>query len=434
MPSLQTVHEAKRMVPSHTPDSDNDATDRLPSLSATRRGAADVTGTHMLPLSDPTGPGRRATGKRKAASRSAAGSRPATPIDDSSDDPFDKTVVFDADAMAALRVAEEQPIAAALAETRGALEEALETIADRDMTVAALRVELRHAQAHADQAEAISADLHALRELHAALQSEVEGLRAAGRTLTDRFQSASTRLAQADQRLETLQREHEELHDQLGEARAALTAARAARREIEPLESQHAAERLQDLQIYIDGRKQAWQDMEFALDEQRERLAELRHELQQRENREHAWRRQLHVAETEIQRLRTRPTADARFGEALAEVPMASAMDAGREGPGSGAALVVLLGQNRLRYRLAGDTVTIGRSSANDIQLSTEYISRQHAVLRSTDDGYRLEDQGSRNGIMVNGQMVRSQRLRDGDEMVLGETTFRYEAASPPDG
>jgi hypothetical protein len=425
------------MVSSHMPDSDNDATDQLPSLLATSMGAADVTGTHVLPVLGPSGPGKRSARKRTAAKQSLDGPmHPAAPIDEYSDDPFDKTVLFDADSIAALRVPKEQRIAGALADTRAALEEALETIAERNMTVAALRVELHHAQAQAAQADADSADLHTLRELHAALQGEVEGLRAAGRTLTDRLQSATTRLAQAGLQLETLQREHEALHRQLDEVRAALTAARATRPEVKPLESQQAAERVQDLVVYIDGRKRAWQDMECALDEQRERLAELRRELHQREAREHAWRRQLHVAQAEIQRLRTRPTADGRFGAApLEETPAlrASAVDAGRKEQASGAALVVLLGQSRLRYRLAGGTVTIGRSSANDIQLSTEYISRQHAVLRGSDDGYHVEDQGSRNGIMINGQPVRRQLLRDGDEMVLGETTFRFEAASAPD-
>ncbi len=63
----------------------------------------------------------------------------------------------------------------------------------------------------------------------------------------------------------------------------------------------------------------------------------------------------------------------------------------------------------------------IGRGKTCDMCFPFEELSRQHASLTRTWNGVVLRDQGSKNGIQVNGITVAtSQRLSDGDEIEMG--------------
>jgi len=69
--------------------------------------------------------------------------------------------------------------------------------------------------------------------------------------------------------------------------------------------------------------------------------------------------------------------------------------------------------------------ITLGRSKANDIVLDDKLVSRQHAVIQKIKDEYFLEDLGSTNGTLVNGQRVpprRYVRLNLSDTMLIGRT------------
>lgn len=99
--------------------------------------------------------------------------------------------------------------------------------------------------------------------------------------------------------------------------------------------------------------------------------------------------------------------------------------DAGIKGP----ALVVRSGGGR-----AGETfvpeaerTTIGRSPECEIFLDDVTVSRKHAVLVRTAEGFRIEDQGSLNGTFVNRRRIESGVLSDGDEVQVGKyrLTFR---------
>lgn len=74
-----------------------------------------------------------------------------------------------------------------------------------------------------------------------------------------------------------------------------------------------------------------------------------------------------------------------------------------------------------------GRHTTIGRTPDNDIQVSTTFVSRHHAVLLTSSDHCIVEDLNSTNGIIVNGQRVGRQLLHDGDVLTIGKTHFRYE-------
>jgi sigma-B regulation protein RsbU (phosphoserine phosphatase) len=65
---------------------------------------------------------------------------------------------------------------------------------------------------------------------------------------------------------------------------------------------------------------------------------------------------------------------------------------------------------------------TIGRRSANDLQLTGTDVSRDHAEILRSDGTYLLRDRGSRCGTYVNGAPVTERRLVHGDKIQVGRT------------
>lgn len=67
-----------------------------------------------------------------------------------------------------------------------------------------------------------------------------------------------------------------------------------------------------------------------------------------------------------------------------------------------------------------GATVTIGRSSTNDIYIPEHHVSRQHAVVNYRDGIFMLNDLNSANGTFVNDQQITDAfPLASGDEVRL---------------
>lgn len=80
-----------------------------------------------------------------------------------------------------------------------------------------------------------------------------------------------------------------------------------------------------------------------------------------------------------------------------------------------------------------GPTITVGRHAESDVALSWDgEVSRRHAELRRTPEGWALVDELSRNGSSLNGQRVRGTRpLRDGDMLRFGDTVVLFRAPVP---
>ncbi|MDD2920802.1 MAG: FHA domain-containing protein [Anaerolineales bacterium] len=68
----------------------------------------------------------------------------------------------------------------------------------------------------------------------------------------------------------------------------------------------------------------------------------------------------------------------------------------------------------------------IGRSSQNDCPINDPQISRVHVRIRGAQGSWFIQDQESAGGTFVNGKRIQAQRLNDGDEVCIGETTFRF--------
>jgi hypothetical protein len=80
------------------------------------------------------------------------------------------------------------------------------------------------------------------------------------------------------------------------------------------------------------------------------------------------------------------------------------------------------------RYVLDGARATVGRSRDADCVLRDPNVSRHHAELRRSSAGdWTIADLGSTNGIKVNGRRVGSTRLKSGDKVTLGTTTFQFD-------
>jgi nitrogen-specific signal transduction histidine kinase len=92
------------------------------------------------------------------------------------------------------------------------------------------------------------------------------------------------------------------------------------------------------------------------------------------------------------------------------------------------------------QFDVSGEHVGIGRDGSNRIKLHDTEVSRRHAELVRTAEGYRLIDRGSANGTYVNNQSIRDVLLQAGDQIQIGQTILVYSAGAregaweaPPD-
>jgi pSer/pThr/pTyr-binding forkhead associated (FHA) protein len=62
------------------------------------------------------------------------------------------------------------------------------------------------------------------------------------------------------------------------------------------------------------------------------------------------------------------------------------------------------------------------------IRPNSDWVSRQHCLLRVTPESVHLRDLGSRNGTLVNGTRVTGERqLEHGDQLQVGPLVFQIE-------
>ena len=78
-------------------------------------------------------------------------------------------------------------------------------------------------------------------------------------------------------------------------------------------------------------------------------------------------------------------------------------------------------------YPFAADKLTIGRGRDNDIQIKNDSkVSRFHCRLFKRGGFFYIEDNKSSNGTLVNGELITERRLFGGEEIIIGETFFRF--------
>ncbi|MGW3250877.1 FhaA domain-containing protein [Streptomyces fungicidicus] len=83
---------------------------------------------------------------------------------------------------------------------------------------------------------------------------------------------------------------------------------------------------------------------------------------------------------------------------------------------------------NGARHQISRATLVMGRSTEADVRIDDPGVSRRHCEIR-TGTPSTIQDLGSTNGIVVDGQHTTRATLRDGSRIVVGSTTVIYRQA-----
>ncbi|MGV4981566.1 FhaA domain-containing protein [Streptomyces sp. NRAIS4] len=83
---------------------------------------------------------------------------------------------------------------------------------------------------------------------------------------------------------------------------------------------------------------------------------------------------------------------------------------------------------NGTRHQISRATLVLGRSTDADVRIDDPGVSRRHCEIR-TGTPSTIQDLGSTNGIVVDGQHTTRATLRDGSRIVVGSTTIIYRQA-----
>jgi VWFA-related protein len=94
--------------------------------------------------------------------------------------------------------------------------------------------------------------------------------------------------------------------------------------------------------------------------------------------------------------------------------------------------LVVVAGPQKGRqFTLSSEEVIVGRSVEAQVRLDAdELVSRRHAKIKATPDGYVVVDLASTGGVMVNGSRVYQHTLQDDDRILLGQSELVFKTLS----
>lgn len=125
------------------------------------------------------------------------------------------------------------------------------------------------------------------------------------------------------------------------------------------------------------------------------------------------------VHTTAIHRVITERAEDQAVHQTVSEVCPGSGVLVITRGPGPGG-----------QFLLADDVVAAGRHPDSAVFLDDITVSRHHAEIRWLDNEYWIIDCGSLNGTYVNGTLVQSLPLTNGDEIQIGKFRLGFTCRS----
>src|SRR5579863_6060422 len=98
------------------------------------------------------------------------------------------------------------------------------------------------------------------------------------------------------------------------------------------------------------------------------------------------------------------------------------------QGPGHtvGRILLACEGRTVMERELKPGRLVIGRTTDNDLQIDSKFISRHHCQIVTQADSCLIEDLNSTNGIYVQSKRVRRYNLNDGDVVQVGQHEIMY--------
>jgi DNA-binding NtrC family response regulator len=116
-------------------------------------------------------------------------------------------------------------------------------------------------------------------------------------------------------------------------------------------------------------------------------------------------------------------TAKGKKGKLTRRIPV----QGDKEFPLQSGKLVVISGANLQRaFAIEGKKVAIGSQEDNHCVLNDPTVSRHHAVIEETGQGYVVRDLGSTNGTYLNGILIREAYLEYGAIIGLGNTRLQF--------
>ncbi|MER7662077.1 DUF3662 and FHA domain-containing protein [Streptomyces sp. NPDC096193] len=122
------------------------------------------------------------------------------------------------------------------------------------------------------------------------------------------------------------------------------------------------------------------------------------------------------------------PAAPPPGGGRPGPAPTADRRPAGAAGPLPGTQVRRWIEINGTRHQISRPTLVLGRSTDADVRIDDPGVSRRHCEIR-TGTPSTIQDLGSTNGIVVDGQHTTRATLRDGSRIVVGSTTIVYRQA-----
>jgi len=124
---------------------------------------------------------------------------------------------------------------------------------------------------------------------------------------------------------------------------------------------------------------------------------------------------------TAVDPLQDAPGADDDVVVAMSDLPVGTAVLIVRSGEQAGD-----------RFALTADETRLGRHPDSEIMLDDITVSRRHAAIERTGEGYVVADAGSLNGTYVNQERIDRAVLHHGDELQVGK--FRLVLFERTDG
>jgi len=82
--------------------------------------------------------------------------------------------------------------------------------------------------------------------------------------------------------------------------------------------------------------------------------------------------------------------------------------------------------QKGARFLVTSEGATIGRATESAIFLDDVTVSRKHASITKTVNGFAFKDSGSLNGSYVNNESVSEKILSSGDEIQIGKVHLLF--------
>ena len=94
------------------------------------------------------------------------------------------------------------------------------------------------------------------------------------------------------------------------------------------------------------------------------------------------------------------------------------------------ASIIITSGESKGQYLPLGRRINIiGRAEALPMQILDDMVSRKHLRIRYDENTnqYYAEDMESKHGVFINNRKITDQTLlKDGDEILIGQTTLMF--------